>query len=158
VVSTKDQPFDATLRELYRRPGQVGYQVKVTLKADAPPGAFKRELHLRTNDAVSPLIAVFVEANVQSGLSISPSALRLDRVSVGEEATKRVVVRGQKPFKVLGVDGLGDGVSLVKTPETAAVTQVLTFKIEFTKPGELFKELKIRTDLQAEPLPLTVEA
>ena len=57
------------------------------------------------------------------------------------------------------MDGLGEGVSLnVKPSATPAVTQVLTFKIEFRKPGELFKELKIRTDMQAEPLPLTVEA
>src|SRR5437763_440961 len=32
IVVPKGAPFAATVKELYRRPGEVGYQVKVTLK------------------------------------------------------------------------------------------------------------------------------
>lgn len=155
----KDQPFEATIKELYRRPGQVGYQVRVTLKPEAPTGALKREIHLRTNDPASPLIAMLVEANVQSGLSVSPTALRLGQSAVGELLVKKVVVRGQKPFRILGVDGLGGGITLNAEPTaTPAATQVLQLKIELLKAGDLFKELKIRTDLQPEPLTVSVEA
>src|SRR5262249_51791742 len=37
-VIAKDLPIEATLSELYRRPGQVGYRLQVSLKADAPVG------------------------------------------------------------------------------------------------------------------------
>lgn len=156
---TKDLPFEATYKELYRRPGQVGYQVKVTLKSDVPPGALKRELHLRTNDPATPLIAVLVEATVQSALSLSPGVLRLGSVQVGDALTRKVVVRGQKPFKVLGVDGLADGITLAADPSTTpAQTQVVSFKIQPARAGEVRKQLQIRTDHDPTPLTLTIEA
>src|SRR5262249_22729586 len=41
--------LEARFHELYRRPGQAGYRVTVTLKDDAPPGVFKQELFLKAN-------------------------------------------------------------------------------------------------------------
>ncbi len=120
---------------------------------------FKRELHLRTNDPASPLIAVLVQADVQSAVTLSPGVLRLGQAMVGDVLSRKVVVRGTKPFRVLGVDGLGDGITLAAEPATAAaLTQVLTFKCQLSKAGELRKQLQIRTDHQATPLTLTVEA
>jgi hypothetical protein len=156
---TKDLPFEATFKELYRRPGQVGYQVRVSLKPDAPPGVLKRELHLRTNDPASPLIAILVEADIQATLTVSPQVLRLGQLQVGDSLSRKVSIRSPKPLKVLGVDGLGDGVSLAAEPSTeAAATQVLTFKCEIKKAGEFRKVLQIRTDQQSTPLTVTVEA
>jgi len=157
-VVAKDLPFDTTLRELYRRPGQVGYQVKVTLRPEAPPGALRHQMYLRTNDPASPLIPVLVEADVQSALSLSPSTLRLGQGQAGDVLIRKVFVQGQKPFRVLGVDGLGDGVSLNVEPSTTpGARQVLVFKIELSKAGALRKELKVRTDSQEGPLPLLIE-
>jgi len=61
---SKDVPVEATLKELYRRPGQVGYRLEAKLDADAPPGTIKRELFLKTNDPTTPLVPVLVEATV----------------------------------------------------------------------------------------------
>jgi hypothetical protein len=157
---TRDEPFEAAIKELYRRPGQVGYQVKVTLKADAPAGPFRRELQLRTNDPASPMIAIHVDADVQgTGLTASPSVLRLGQIQVGDSLTRKVVVRGQKPFRILGVDGLGDGITLNgEVSTTAAATQILSFKCQPGKAGEVRKQLQIRTDQQSTPLPVTIEA
>src|SRR5262249_51042597 len=138
---------------------QVGYQVKVTLKSDLPTGAIKRELHLRTNDPLTPLIAVLVEANVQSALRLSPGVLRLGSIQVGDTLVRRVVVSGQKPFKILGVEGLGGGITLSAEPAaTPAKTQFLTFKIQPDKAAELRKQLQVKTDHDSKPLPLTIEA
>lgn len=158
-VLAKDLPFDVALNELYRRPGQVGYQLKVTLKADAPAGALRREFHIRTSDPATPLIGVHVEADVQASLSLTPSVLRLGMLQSGDSLTRKVVVRAQKPFKILGVDGLGEGISQVgELSTTPAATHVLSFKCELTKAGDFRKQLQIRTDHQTEPLTLTIEA
>src|SRR5439155_1480986 len=44
IAVPRDFPFAVTSREIYRRPGQVGYQLQVMLKADAPIGPIKDEL------------------------------------------------------------------------------------------------------------------
>ena len=40
LVLAKNEPFDAAVVETYRKPGKVGYQIKVTLKKGARPGRF----------------------------------------------------------------------------------------------------------------------
>jgi hypothetical protein len=47
VAVPKDAPLEATVKELYRRPGQVGYQVKVSLKKDAALGQFQGNIFLK---------------------------------------------------------------------------------------------------------------
>jgi hypothetical protein len=157
-VVAKDMPLDITFKEMYRRPGQVGYQVRVTLKPDAPVGPFKEEVFLKTNDPASPLVPILVEAMVQSALTVSPPVLGLGVVKAGEVLTRRVVVRGNRPFRVVGVDGTGDGIILDGTPATtAAPVQILTFKCQIAAPGDFRRALKIKTDLQDIPVMLTVE-
>lgn len=162
-VLARDTPFSIELGELYRRqprPGvhQVGYRVKVTLKANAPAGALKREIHLRTNDPASPLISVLVEANVEASLSVLPSPLRLGTVRVGQAVQQRVVVRGRTPFRVLAVDGLGDGLELAAPPSaTPAPVQTLTFRCRPGRAGDLRRSVRIRTDLQNASVPLSIE-
>jgi hypothetical protein len=156
-VVAKDMPLDATVEESYRRQGQVGYKIKVALKPTVPPGLFKEEIYLKTNDPSSPLVPVLVEANVQPAVSLSASAFNLGAVKVGETVTRRVVVKGNKPFKILAVDGTGDGVAAVELPKDAAAQQVVSFKCQFAKDGEFKRELKIKTDLQEAPLVVTIE-
>jgi hypothetical protein len=159
-VLAKRMPFDVELRELYRQSGrQVGYQVKVTLKPDALAGPLKQEVHLRTNDPTTPLISVLVEANVEAALIVSPSPLPLGAVKVGEAPLlRRVVVKGQRPFRVLAVDGLGDGLSLGAGLSTEALpVQTITLRFQPGRAGEVRRRLEIRTDMQKALLPLTIE-
>src|SRR5262249_15758284 len=108
-VLGKDLPVETSLRELYRRPGQVGYQLRVSLKPGAPVGALKGELQLKTNDPASPLVPVLVEAVVQAAVSVSPATLGLGAVKAGETLTRRVVLRGSRPFVVRAVEGAEAG-------------------------------------------------
>lgn len=157
-ASAKDLPVEVSLSELYRRPGQVGYRVRVNLKANAPVGPLKGDLFLKTNDPASPLLPVLVEGVVQSNLTVSPAALSLGTIKIGETLRRRVVVRGNKPFRVLSVEGLGEGMQLDPAPSaTPAPVQVVSFKCVLSKPGEFKREVKIKTDLQDAPVVVTID-
>jgi hypothetical protein len=157
-VVAKDLPLDVSIKELYRRPGQVGYQVRVTLKPDAPVGPLKEDIFLKTNDPASPLVPMLVEATVQPAVTVAPPVLALGTVEAGKPLTRRVVVRGSRPFRVLGVDGTGAGITLEGSPAgTAAPVQIVTFKCQFDQPGDFKRELKIKTDLQDVPVSVTIE-
>ena len=157
-ASAKELPLDLSLSELYRRPGQVGYRLKVTLKADAPVGTLKGDVFLKTNDPASPLLPVLVEATVQSAITVAPSVVNLNTVKIGETLTRRVVVRGNKPFRVTKVECSGDGITFEQpTSGTAAQVQVVSFKCQFSKAGDFKRELKITTDLQDTPVVVTID-
>src|SRR5260370_25403369 len=118
VTTSKEAPFAATFKEVYRRTEQVGYQVKVTLKPDAGPGTFKEFVYLKTNDPNAPLVPVLVEGTVQSPLEVAPKVLSLGTVKVGEPLTRRVSVIGSKPFRVVGIEG-PTGIALRAEPKAA---------------------------------------
>jgi Protein of unknown function (DUF1573) len=161
----KDMPFEVSVSELYRRMAadgknrQVGYQLKVTLKSDAPVGAVRNDIFLKTNDPGSPVVSVMVEASVQSAITVSPASLSLGAIKTDAPQTRRVVVRGTKSFHITGIDGLGDGVEL-NTPLTTtdALNQPVTIKIQPSAAGEFRKTLKIKTTLQDTPVTLTLDA
>jgi hypothetical protein len=157
-VVARDAPYAVALKEWYRRPGQVGYRLTVTLKADAPVGPLTHELFLKTNDPTSPLVPLLVEANVQAALTVSPASLSLGPVKVGSPLVRRVVVRGTRPFHVVAVDGTGTGIELgAPLSTTDALVQTVTFKCQFDAPGDFKRELKIRTGLPDPALVVTLD-
>jgi hypothetical protein len=136
----------------------VGYRLSVSLKPDAPLGAFKHNVYLKTNDPASPLVPVLVEANVQSSLSVSPATLSLGTFKTATELTRRVLVKGGKAFKVTGVEGLGNGIELgAPLNEKEEEVQFVTFKCKFSTPGAFRRELKIRTNLQDAPVSVVID-
>jgi hypothetical protein len=163
AMVAKDLPLEAVLKELHRRPSRVGgweigYQLSVTLKPNAPAGDLKQYVYLKTNDPATPLVPVLVEAKVQSSVTVSPEKLTLGGVKAGDALTRRVVVRGAKPFRILDVKGLGDGIELgAAKNETASEVQTVTFKCRFEKAGDIHRELKIMTDLQELPVIITLD-
>jgi hypothetical protein len=157
----KDLPMDIKLEKKQNKAGQVGYKVIATLKADkdTPIGPLKGQVLLKTNDPSSPLVPIVVDATIQAPVVVTPSDLNVGAVKVGDTLTRRVVVRGVKPFKVIGVDGLnGTGLTLGNELATQeAAVQTVTFKFQVAKAGEFKHEVKVKTSLQDSPLVVTFE-
>lgn len=153
-------PLDVKLSETSRGGplrGGAEYQVEVTLQANAAPGAISEQITLKTNDPTNPLIHIGVTGTIAAPLELSPNKVRLE-AKVGESATQRVLVRAAKPFKVVGVDGAAEGVS-VELPATAAAlpVQVITVKFEPKATGISARQLRVRTDLDGGSATLAVE-
>lgn len=152
-VDTNGAPYTAALEEWYRRPGQVGYRVRFTLNADAPVGALKHEVFLKTNDPSAKLVPVWVEATVQAPLTVNPDTVKLEPTQ-----SKKVAVRGAKPFRILAVEGLDEGLAVVTPlPTKAAPAHLLEFRCDSAKAGEVRYNLLIKTDAQSQPVKLTIE-
>lgn len=158
VVVPKELPVEVAKKDLYRRPGQVGYRLTVTLKKEAASGPLKEFVYLKTNDPNAAMVPLLLEANVLAALTVAPAALNLGSVKVGDVLTRRVVVRGARPFRVTGVDGVGKDISLGTLLASNSVTvQTVTFRCVFDTPGEFKRELQIKTDLQDTPVTVTIE-
>jgi hypothetical protein len=156
-VVKNDAPVDVKLEEWYRRPGNVGYKITATLKADAPPGPLKQELLLKTNDPSSPLVPVLVEAVVQAPLSVLPDSWNFGSVAVGGTASKKIIVKANKAFKIVSIAGLGEGLQ-ADFPAAAGLAQVVSLKYDPTRAGDVKRKLVIKTDLDGQaPVTFKVE-
>ncbi|HEY1376135.1 MAG TPA: DUF1573 domain-containing protein [Gemmataceae bacterium] len=157
IAPGQTAPFEVIYQPTVQRAGLVEYRVRLTLRADAPPGSYKGDLDLTTNDPNYRVVAVPYDVTVQAPLSASPEVARLGAVKVGEARSARIVVRGSQPFRILGVDGQGDGVTAQYRPDALQV-HVLTIAVQPTQPGPVQKALTIRTDLGGGVVTAKVEA
>lgn len=105
------------------------------------------------------MVGLLVEGTVQSSMSISPSSLSLGQVQAGDALTRRVVVRGQQPFTIQTVEGIGNGIELATPLGTAeALVHTLSFKIQIPESGAFKRELRVKTSAQDSPLTLAIDA
>jgi hypothetical protein len=165
VVKNSSAPFKLSVEELYRekasrfRAGRVGYRFNVTLKGDAAAGPFKQEIVLKTNDPASPTLTAAIDGTIQAALAVEPANIRMDDLKVGDPEPKKmnVIVSGSRAFRILSVEGQGDGIT-VKVPGDAKANHILTIQCRPEKAGDLRKQLVIRTDLDGERVTVRVEA
>lgn len=155
-------PLDVKVTEVSRGGplrGGVEYQVDVTLKANAPVGSIAEQVSIKTTDTAHPVVQIAVSGSIAAPLELAPKALRLDTVPVGQSTGQRVLIRAARPFKVLGVDGAGDGIT-VELPAAGAAqaVQFITIKFDPKQAGAVTRQLRIRTDLDGATANLPVEA
>ncbi|HEX4611901.1 MAG TPA: DUF1573 domain-containing protein [Urbifossiella sp.] len=158
-------PFDIQVKETGRGGplrGGAEYTVTVALKPNTPPGSLVDQVTLKTNDPANPVIALAVSGAVAVPLEVAPARVRFDPVAAGESVSQRVAIRSARSFRILGVDGEGNGVT-VELPSTATPLplQAITVKFDPTRLGRADRELRIRTDLDggtAVTIPVEAEA
>lgn len=133
------------------------FGITVTLKADAPAGAILEPITIKTNDPTASLLQFNVAAVVQAPITVAPEKVKFEAVKVGQEQTKKVILRSTKAFKVEAVADSGDGLSVDPFPASAPV-QIVTVKFKPVGVGYWKRELKLKTDLGEAPLTVELEA
>jgi hypothetical protein len=146
-VQTANPKLSAALTETGRTSGQVSYKLSVKLADDAPVGYIKDQLILVTNDVRAKQIPVDVEGRVAAEVSISPASLFMGVLQPGQKATKQLVIRAKKEFRVKSVT-CEDGSFTFQTNNDSKQLHVIpvTFTAGDT-PGKISQKLVIETDL-----------
>ena len=80
------------------------YDVVARLKSSAPVGHFNQPLTLVTNDARSPYLPLHVEGRIIPPITVSPAVLYLGVVQPNQKVSKKLVIRGKKPFRIVDVN------------------------------------------------------
>ena len=151
--------LSATLVETQRANGMVSYRLDASIKPGAPAGPIRDEIQLLTNDPESRGFPVLITAEVRGDLSASPSVLSLAAPTTTEAVTGRFIVRSSRPFKVVKIEGAGDGYAASADDPDAKPLHVVTvaYRTEEGKPVTSSRTFKIITDLPGEaPATLTV--
>ena len=145
-VKTADPHFEVEVTELVRMPGKVSYELLIRLTNDAPVGYIKDQLILVTSDPRAREFPVDMQGRVMSDITISPSELFLGIVHPGEKVTRKLVVRGKKPFKIIDVK-CPDKAFEIEPPKEAKTVHLIP--VVFTAgddPGRVAQKISIETD------------
>ncbi|OHB72397.1 MAG: hypothetical protein A2V70_17845 [Planctomycetes bacterium RBG_13_63_9] len=129
-------------------PGQVGYELLVTVSDTAPAGYIRDQLTLVTNDFDShkARVPVPVEGVVVATLSVHPPSWSAS-MEVGQSLSKRFVVKGAEPFSVVSATCRDER---LKCTVLGRTQQLYLITVDFAAgatPETLNETIFIETDL-----------
>jgi hypothetical protein len=131
-----------------RDTGEVTYEIAARVRGDAPVGKWYTDVWLTTNNPATPRLRVPLTVEIQSALSVSPSVAVLGKVKLGEETERKVIVRGVKPFRITGVQGTDNEISVRDSASASKPVHILTVKLKAAKAGDLARTFRVQTDLK----------
>jgi hypothetical protein len=146
-VRSANDAFEVELKNNQRQGGRVHYEMLVRLKDDAPVGYINDQLTVVTNNSSMPTIGLAVEGSVAAALTVSPASVFLGVLQPGQTVTKKLVVRGKEPFRILEISGSESDIQFTVTDEAKQIHLVpITFTAPL-KPGKILQQIEIKTDL-----------
>jgi hypothetical protein len=139
--------LEVEISETERSGGRVSYDMLVRLTKDAPSGYFQDQLSIITDDARLKSIPVLVQGSVVSPLIVSPASLILGNLKPGQVVKKQLVVRGNRPFRIVSIDC--EDRCFVFEPPSDTSKQVQFVPVTFTADaaGTISQIITIKTDL-----------
>lgn len=139
--------FEVELQQKQRYSGRVGYELLVRLKESAAAGYFNEQLVLVTNDDQNPRIPIHVAGRIIPQISVAPESVLLGNVPLGGRVSKKVIVRGKNPFRILSVKCEEDSFQF-KVDDRAKALHVVEIVFDAKKVvGNVKQTIHIATDL-----------
>jgi len=147
-VKSESNYIQAALVETRRDSGEVSYELKAKIRPDTPAGKWYTDIWLRTNNAAIPRLRVPVTVEVEAALSVSPNTIVLGQVKAGTESDRKVIIRGPKAFRIIGITGTDAELKVRETAADNKTVHVLTVTLSPAHTGELTRTIRVQTDLK----------
>jgi hypothetical protein len=140
--------IEVELTQKRRYAGRIAYDLLVRLKDTAPAGYFNDQLVLVTNDEQYPRIPIHVSGRVVPVISVAPQSILLGDVPHGEQVSKKVLVRGKQPFRIMSVQSDAEDLFQFKTDDKASSRHIVEIIFDAKKDaGPVKQTIHIATDL-----------
>jgi hypothetical protein len=130
-----------------RGTGRISYELLVRLKDTAPAGYLNEQLVIVTNDPQSPRIPLHITGRVVPEIFVAESVL-LGEVARGDRVSKKVVVRGKRPFRITSIQSGDENRFQFKTDDQSSERHVVEIIFNAADDlGTVKQPISIATDL-----------
>jgi hypothetical protein len=137
---------------------EVVYEVSARLLSGLDTGTWTTDVLFNTSSPSLPSVRIPIVVEVVAPITATPSVVQFPVLKVGDRKEMSVVVKGDKPFKILDVKG-GDDLITAKAEGTEArQAHVLRLVFEPHKAGDLSKTITVLTDNAEEAITIPVRA
>lgn len=137
-----------SMRELQRGNGETAYEIIAKLREDTPAGKWFTDVWLKTNNPGMPRLRVPVTVEVDAPLSVNPGTVSLGQIKAGIESDRKVIIRGVRPFRIVGILGTDKEVQVRTTSNDSKAVHVLTVTLNPMQAGSIERLIKVQTDLK----------
>lgn len=147
-VRGASEDLEVELTQRQRSSGRIAYDLLVRLKDSAPAGYFNEQLVLVTNDEQNPRIPMHIAGRVVPAISVAPEPLLLGEVARGGQVSKKVLVRGKQPFRIVSVQCDDEDCFQFKAGDETSERHVVEITFDAKKDvGAVRETIHIATDL-----------
>jgi hypothetical protein len=127
---------------------ELVYEITATLRPDTPIGKWYTDIWLNLSGPNGQQMRLPLTVEVTPALQLSASVLSFGNIEPSEKSEKRIIVRGPQPFRITGIEGTDEVVSVQPPGDEAKPVHVLVVGVKPTKSGEFARTLKVVTDLE----------
>ncbi|HEX4146761.1 MAG TPA: DUF1573 domain-containing protein [Pirellulales bacterium] len=145
-VRSADPNLRLQLVDMGRGRGQKAYELVVRLSRNAPVGYIKDQVTLLTNDVQNPEIPIDVEGRVVSEIAISPATVFMGVVQPGQVVSKQLIVRGKRPFRIVGIKCDDASFALEIDDEPRVVHKLSVIFTAGEHEGKVSQQIGLETD------------
>jgi Protein of unknown function (DUF1573) len=138
----------AVMKEVKRQNGESAYEVTAKLRKDTPAGKWYTDIWLKTNNPAMPKLRVPVTVEVEAALSVNPSSVSLGQIKAGTETDRKVIIRGVRPFRIIGITGTDKQLQVRQANNESKTVHILTVTLNPDEPGDLTRIIRVQTDLK----------
>lgn len=146
-IKTAHDYLEAEVVETKREGGQVAYELVVKLKDNAPKGYLNEQVMLLTNDRKSDRMPIEITGRIAADLTVSPSSLSLGTLRPGQKVTKKLVVRGSGPFRILNVNCEDPAFEFATDDSEKPLHMIPVTYTAGTEPGKFNCKIEVETSL-----------
>lgn len=137
---------EASFKLVRRDRAEVVYDVSATLKPGLDVGIWTTDALFTSSNPSLTTIRIPVVVEVVAAITATPASVQFPSVKIGDTKELSVVVKGDKPFKILEIKG-GDGlIKAVADGSDAKQAHVVRIVYKPSEVGELTKTLTVVTD------------
>jgi hypothetical protein len=129
----------------------VTYDVTATLDKDCPAGNWVSDVYLETSNAAVAKLRIPVTVNVVAPVT-APQAVSFGDVRMGSAPEQKVTLQSTTPFKILGVKGADEELSVSVDKDAAQAIHTLTIAASPKAAGGFARKVEIMTDNKEQPL------
>jgi len=129
-----------------RERNEVTFEITATVRPDLPVGKWYTDVWLTTSNASLAKVRVPLTVDVNPAVSVTPLALSLGDIKIGDNIEQNLLVKGDKPFKIKSVKGSDPLVTVTGMGSESKVLHILKVKITPDKTGAISRDLAVVTD------------
>jgi hypothetical protein len=133
-------------KEVKRNGAEVTYEISATLRPDLPMGKWYTDIWLVTTNPNLAKVRVPLQVDVSAPVTVTPAALSLGEIKIGDDVEQNVLVKGDKPFKITSIKGADGVVTVKEAAAEAKAIHIITVKVKPSETGDIVKELTVVTD------------
>jgi hypothetical protein len=141
--------LELSVEETSRQGGRVGYTLTATYTAASEAGFLQGDIQLQTSDDSRGNVPLQFSGKVVEPISVSPSPMLLGSIVPNTVAEKKLILRGEEPFKVVAIQSSDQSV-LCEFDAQARKLHILPVRLTARQEGETIDcQLEILTDCEA---------